>query len=66
MTSGEPTALERMLEARSIAIVGASVRRGSVGNQAVRELVEAQRRTEHLQDPSSSGALRFRIVRPAG
>jgi acetate---CoA ligase (ADP-forming) len=34
------TALERMLEARSVAVVGASVREGSVGNQSVVELVE--------------------------
>lgn len=34
------SALERMLEARSVAIVGASVREGSVGHQAVVELVE--------------------------
>jgi acyl-CoA synthetase (NDP forming) len=34
------TALERMLEARSVAVVGASVRGGSVGNQSVVELVE--------------------------
>jgi acetate---CoA ligase (ADP-forming) len=34
------TALERMLEARSVAVVGASVRDGSVGNQSVVELVE--------------------------
>ena len=41
MTSeGERTALERMLEARSVAVVGASVREGSVGNQSVVELVE--------------------------
>jgi acetate---CoA ligase (ADP-forming) len=33
-------ALERMLEARSVAIVGASVREGSVGNQSVVELVQ--------------------------
>jgi acyl-CoA synthetase (NDP forming) len=32
--------LERMLEARSVAIVGASVREGSVGHQSVVELVE--------------------------
>jgi acyl-CoA synthetase (NDP forming) len=38
--AGERTALERMLEARSVAIVGASVREGSVGNQSVVELVE--------------------------
>jgi len=34
------TALERMLEARSVAVVGASVREGSVGHQGVVELVE--------------------------
>jgi len=34
------TALERMLEARSVAVVGASVREGSVGNQSVVELLE--------------------------
>jgi acetate---CoA ligase (ADP-forming) len=34
------TALERMLEARSVAVVGASVREGSVGHQSVVELVE--------------------------
>jgi acyl-CoA synthetase (NDP forming) len=34
------TAIERMLEARSVAVVGASVREGSVGNQSVAELVE--------------------------
>ena len=41
MTS-EPqrAALERMLEARSVAVVGASVREGSVGNQSVVELIE--------------------------
>jgi acyl-CoA synthetase (NDP forming) len=38
--AGERTALERMLEARSVAVVGASVREGSVGNQSVVELVE--------------------------
>ena len=37
---GERTALERMLEARSVAVVGASAREGSVGNQSVVELVE--------------------------
>lgn len=34
------TALECMLEARSVAVVGASVREGSVGHQALVELVE--------------------------
>jgi acetate---CoA ligase (ADP-forming) len=34
------TALERMLEARSVAVVGASVREGSVGHQSVVELLE--------------------------
>jgi acetate---CoA ligase (ADP-forming) len=34
------SAIERMLEARSVAIVGASVKEGSVGNQSVVELVE--------------------------
>ncbi len=29
-----------MLEARSVAVVGASVREGSVGNQSVVELIE--------------------------
>ena len=38
--SKERAALERMLEARSVAIVGASVREGSVGNQSVVELVQ--------------------------
>ncbi|HET9671847.1 MAG TPA: CoA-binding protein, partial [Actinomycetota bacterium] len=38
MTSGEPTALRRMLEARSIAVVGASVKEGSLGRQMVAEL----------------------------
>ena len=37
---GERTALERMLEARSVAVVGASAREGSVGNQSVVELIE--------------------------
>ncbi|MGH2637407.1 MAG: CoA-binding protein, partial [Actinomycetota bacterium] len=44
MTSGEGgtgrPALERMLEARSVAVVGASVREGSVGHQSLVELVE--------------------------
>ncbi|HEY7660472.1 MAG TPA: CoA-binding protein, partial [Actinomycetota bacterium] len=42
MSSGEPerSALERMLEARSVAVVGASVREGSVGHQSLVELVE--------------------------
>ena len=34
------SAIERMLEARSVAVVGASVKEGSVGNQAIVELVE--------------------------
>jgi len=34
------SALERMLEARSVAVVGASAREGSVGNQALVELLE--------------------------
>jgi len=34
------SAIERMLEARSVAVVGASVREGSVGNQSIVELVE--------------------------
>jgi acyl-CoA synthetase (NDP forming) len=34
------SAIERMLEARSVAVIGASVREGSVGNQSVVELVE--------------------------
>lgn len=34
------SAIERMLEARSVAVVGASVREGSVGNQSVVELIE--------------------------
>ena len=38
--SDDRGALERMLEARSVAIVGASVRGGSVGNQSVVELVQ--------------------------
>jgi len=36
----ERPALERMLEARSVAVVGASVREGSVGHQSLVELVE--------------------------
>ena len=36
----ERTALERMLEARSVAVVGASVREGSVGHQSLVELTE--------------------------
>ena len=36
----ERSAIERMLEARSVAVVGASVREGSVGNQSIVELVE--------------------------
>lgn len=41
--AGDPdgrSALERMLEARSVAIVGASVREGSVGHQSLVELTE--------------------------
>ena len=38
--SDDRGALERMLEARSVAIVGASVKEGSVGNQSVVELVQ--------------------------
>ncbi|MCI0633162.1 MAG: acetate--CoA ligase family protein [Actinobacteria bacterium] len=38
--ASERTAIERMLEARSVAVVGASVREGSVGNQSVVELVK--------------------------
>ena len=34
------SAIERMLDPRSVAIVGASVREGSVGNQSIVELVE--------------------------
>jgi acyl-CoA synthetase (NDP forming) len=39
-SSDERSAIERMLEARSVAVVGASAREGSVGNQSVVELVE--------------------------
>jgi acyl-CoA synthetase (NDP forming) len=39
-SSEDGGALERMLEARSVAVVGASVREGSVGNQSVVELVQ--------------------------
>jgi acetate---CoA ligase (ADP-forming) len=39
-SSDDRGALERMLEARSVAIVGASVKPGSVGNQSVVELVQ--------------------------
>ena len=35
---GAPTALERMLEARSVAVVGASVQEGSLGQQMMVEL----------------------------
>ena len=35
---GGPTALERMLEARSVAVVGASVKEGSLGRQMLVEL----------------------------
>jgi len=38
--AGERTALERMLEAGSVAVVGASAREGTVGNQSVVELIE--------------------------
>jgi acetate---CoA ligase (ADP-forming) len=34
------TALERMLEARSVAVIGASGREGSVGHETLRELVD--------------------------
>ena len=37
------SALERMLEARSIAVIGASAREGSVGHETLRELVELGR-----------------------
>lgn len=37
------SALERMLEARSVAVVGASAREGSVGHETLRELVELGR-----------------------
>ncbi len=41
MQEAEPrTPLERMLEARSVAVVGASARPGSVGNQVLVELIE--------------------------
>ena len=36
---GERTALERMLEARSVAVVGASVKEGSLGRQMMVELL---------------------------
>ena len=36
--AGERSALERMLEARSVAVVGASVKEGSVGHQSLVEL----------------------------
>ncbi|HEX6399741.1 MAG TPA: CoA-binding protein, partial [Actinomycetota bacterium] len=38
MTEGERTALRRMLEARSVAVVGASVKEGSLGRQMLVEL----------------------------
>jgi len=38
--AGERSALERMLEARSVAVVGASVKEGSVGHQSLVELVQ--------------------------
>ena len=38
--SGEKAALERMLEARSVAVIGASAREGSVGHQTMVELLE--------------------------
>ncbi|MGE5460936.1 MAG: acetate--CoA ligase family protein [Solirubrobacterales bacterium] len=37
------SALERMLEARSVAVIGASAREGSVGHETLRELVELGR-----------------------
>jgi len=49
VTTGEATpadprsALERMLEARSVAVIGASGREGSVGHETLRELVELGR-----------------------
>ncbi len=36
--AGERTALERMLEARSVAVVGASIKEGSLGHQMMLEL----------------------------
>jgi acetate---CoA ligase (ADP-forming) len=39
-SAGGQTALERMLEARSVAIIGASGREGSVGHETLRELIE--------------------------
>ena len=38
MTDGERTPLQRMLEARSVAVVGASVKPGSLGQQMLVEL----------------------------
>jgi acyl-CoA synthetase (NDP forming) len=38
VTDGGRTALRRMLEARSVAVVGASVKEGSLGRQMLREL----------------------------
>src|SRR4029453_11675901 len=38
VTDGERTPLRRMLEARSVAVVGASVKRGSLGLQMLVEL----------------------------
>ncbi|HZN43403.1 MAG TPA: CoA-binding protein, partial [Actinomycetota bacterium] len=38
MTDGERTPLQRMLEARSVAVVGASVKPGSLGQQMLIEL----------------------------
>ena len=38
-SSDERSALECMLEARSVAVVGASVREGSVGHEVVRQLI---------------------------
>ena len=37
---GERSALERMLEARSVAVIGASAREGSVGHETMLELVD--------------------------
>lgn len=40
---GRREALRRMLEARSVAVIGASAREGSVGHETMRELVELGR-----------------------
>lgn len=40
VSGDERSALECMLEARSVAVVGASAREGSVGNQTLRELLK--------------------------